>query len=67
MYGIKTQEMRINVFSNEELVVVRSTQRYDTFTYLGSLIGKIGGTDDEVRCKTNKPTQPLLMQYPSIN
>lgn len=52
----KTKIMKVNAASNSSPIVLRGTtlEEVDTFTYLGSIVNKVGGTDEDIKTRIQK-------------
>lgn len=48
--------MKVNAASNSSPIVLRGTtlEEVDTFTYLGSIVNKVGGTDEDIKTRIQK-------------
>ena len=59
----KTRIMKINTTSNDPIVLRGDNplQEVDTFTYLGSVISREGGTDEDVQARIQKARAAFVM------
>lgn len=58
---IKTKNMRINASQEAPLIVDgQAIEEVDRFTFLGSIVSKTGGTDEDVKARINKAREAML-------
>ena len=55
----KTEAMRVNNKQDDPLQLHQENiKEVDKFVYLGSAVSKDGGTDEDIKCRINKPDMP---------
>lgn len=58
---IKTKNMQINASQEAPLIVDgQAIEEVDRFTFLGSIVSKTGGTDEDVKASINKAREAML-------
>lgn len=58
---IKTKNMQINASQEAPLIVDgQAIEEVDRFTFLGSIVSKTGGTDEDVKARINKAREAML-------
>jgi hypothetical protein len=57
--------MRLNATVGEKLFIYENEiEQVDSFTYLGSIISKDGGADEDIRSRIRKANGAFLQLYP---